>query len=60
MAAPEHPGPPAAVLRRPGDQRAVISHASYVARPETPDQAATELVLLDYDFHLLDLTVLGG
>ena len=38
----------------------MISDASYVARPETPDQAATELVLLDYDFHLLDLTVLGG
>ena len=37
---------------RPGDQRAVISHASYAARPETPDEAAAELDLLDYDFHL--------
>jgi Sigma 54 modulation/S30EA ribosomal protein C terminus len=37
---------------RPGDQRAVISHASYAARPETPEEAAAELVLLDYDFHL--------
>jgi hypothetical protein len=24
---------------RPGDQRAVISHASYAARPETPEEA---------------------
>jgi hypothetical protein len=30
----------------------VISHASYAARPETPQEAAAELVLLDYDFHL--------
>ena len=37
---------------RPGDQRAVISHASYAARPETPEEAAADLVLLDYDFHL--------
>jgi Sigma 54 modulation/S30EA ribosomal protein C terminus len=37
---------------RPGDQRTVISRASCAARPETPDQAAAELVLLDYDFHL--------
>ena len=37
---------------RPGDQRTVISRASYAARPETPDEAAAELILLDYDFHL--------
>jgi ribosome-associated translation inhibitor RaiA len=37
---------------RPGDQREVISHASYAARPETPDEAVAELDLLDYDFHL--------
>ena len=35
-----------------GGQRAVISHASYAARPQTPGEAAAELVLLDYDFHL--------
>ena len=37
---------------RPADQRAVISHAGYAARPETPDEAIAELDLLDYDFHL--------
>jgi hypothetical protein len=37
---------------RPGDQRTVISHASHAARPQTPEEAAAELVLLDYDFHL--------
>jgi ribosome-associated translation inhibitor RaiA len=41
-----------AYFPRPGDQRAVISHASYTARPQTPEEAAAELVLLDYDFHL--------
>jgi ribosome-associated translation inhibitor RaiA len=37
---------------RPAGQRAVIRHASYAARPETPDEAIAELDLLDYDFHL--------
>jgi len=37
---------------RPAGQRAVIGHASYAGRPETPDEAAAELDLLDYDFHL--------
>jgi ribosome-associated translation inhibitor RaiA len=37
---------------RPVDQRAVISHASYAAWPETPDEAIAELDLLGYDFHL--------
>ena len=37
---------------RPAGQRAVIGHASYAARPETPDEAIAELDLLDYDFHL--------
>ncbi len=37
---------------RPSGERAIIGHASYAARPETPDEAAAELVLLDYDFHL--------
>ena len=52
MAAPEHPGPPAAVLpqaRRPAE---VIRRASYAAGAETPDEAVAELDLLDYDFHL--------
>jgi hypothetical protein len=37
---------------RPADQRAVIGHGTYAARPETPAEAAAELDLLDYDFHL--------
>ncbi len=37
---------------RPGDQRDVIRHASYAVGPETPQDAAAELDLLDYDFHL--------
>jgi len=37
---------------RPADQRTFVSHVSYAARPETPDEAAAELDLLDYDFHL--------
>jgi ribosome-associated translation inhibitor RaiA len=37
---------------RPGGERDVIRHASYAARPETPAEAAAELDLLDYDFHL--------
>lgn len=37
---------------RPGDERQVISRASYSAGPQTPDEAAAELDLLDYDFHL--------
>jgi Sigma 54 modulation/S30EA ribosomal protein C terminus len=30
----------------------VIRHASYAGEPETPEEAAAELDLLDYDFHL--------
>jgi Sigma 54 modulation/S30EA ribosomal protein C terminus len=37
---------------RPAAERAVIGHASYAARPETPGEAAAKLDLLDYDFHL--------
>ena len=37
---------------RPAEQRAVIRRVSYAARPETPEEAAAELDLLDYDFHL--------
>jgi ribosome-associated translation inhibitor RaiA len=37
---------------RPVDQRLVIGRASYSAGPQTPDEAAAELDLLDYDFHL--------
>jgi ribosome-associated translation inhibitor RaiA len=37
---------------RASDERQVIRHASYAVRPETPEEAADELDLLDYDFHL--------
>jgi ribosome-associated translation inhibitor RaiA len=39
-------------LPRPADQRLVIRRVTYSAGPETPDEAAAELDLLDYDFHL--------
>jgi Sigma 54 modulation/S30EA ribosomal protein C terminus len=41
-----------AYFPRPAAERAVIGHASYAARPETPGEAAAKLDLLDYDFHL--------
>jgi ribosome-associated translation inhibitor RaiA len=37
---------------RAAEERAVISRASYAMRPETLEEAAAELDLLDYDFHL--------
>ena len=37
---------------RPREERDIISHTSYAAQPQTPGQAAAELDLLDYDFHL--------
>ncbi|HEX6933391.1 MAG TPA: sigma 54 modulation/S30EA ribosomal C-terminal domain-containing protein [Streptosporangiaceae bacterium] len=41
-----------AYFPRPSDEREVVFRASYAAGPETPEQAAAELDLLDYDFHL--------
>jgi ribosome-associated translation inhibitor RaiA len=35
-----------------GEERDVIRRGSYAAGPETPQEAAAELDLLDYDFHL--------
>ena len=37
---------------RPSEGREVVFRASHAAGPETPEQAAAELDLLDYDFHL--------
>lgn len=37
---------------RPPEERAVIRHKSYAPTRQTPDEAATELELLDYDFYL--------
>jgi ribosome-associated translation inhibitor RaiA len=41
-----------AYFPRPSDERQLVLHASYAARPQTPEQAAAELDLLDYEFHL--------
>jgi ribosome-associated translation inhibitor RaiA len=41
-----------AYFPRAGEERDVLRRASYAAEPETPQQAAAELDLLDYDFHL--------
>jgi len=41
-----------AYFSRPRGEREVMPRPSYAAGPETPDQAAAELDLLDYDFHL--------
>jgi ribosome-associated translation inhibitor RaiA len=37
---------------RPLEERAVIRHKSYAPTRETPDEAVTEMELLDYDFYL--------
>ncbi len=37
---------------RPRDERAVIKHKSYAPARQTPDEAVTEMELLDYDFYL--------
>lgn len=37
---------------RPAEERAVMRHKSYALAHETPDEAAADAALLDYDFHL--------
>jgi ribosome-associated translation inhibitor RaiA len=41
-----------AYFPRAGEEREVVQRASYAGQPETPAEAAAELDLLDYDFHL--------
>ena len=41
-----------AYFPRPRGERDVVGHASYAGGRETPKEAAAELDLLDYDFHL--------
>jgi ribosome-associated translation inhibitor RaiA len=41
-----------AYFPRPSEERDVVRHASYAGGRETPEEAAAELNLLDYDFHL--------
>ncbi len=50
-----HESTPAARLPyfpRPRSERVVMRHKSYTPAHETPDEAAAEADLLDYDFHL--------
>ncbi len=50
-----HQGTPAQrppYFPRPRDERAVIKHKSYAPTWQTPDEAVTEMDLLDYDFYL--------
>jgi len=37
---------------RPPGERAIVRHKSYALARQTPDEAAAEAELLDYDFHL--------
>jgi hypothetical protein len=46
------PAPRLPYFPRPRDERAVMRHKSYTPAHETPDEAAAEADLLDYDFHL--------
>ncbi|HEX6932216.1 MAG TPA: sigma 54 modulation/S30EA ribosomal C-terminal domain-containing protein [Streptosporangiaceae bacterium] len=39
-------------FRRPKGERIVMRHKSYTPARETPDEAAVEAEILDYDFHL--------
>jgi hypothetical protein len=44
------PRPP--YFPRPPEERAIVRHKSYALARQTPDQAAADAELLDYDFHL--------
>jgi hypothetical protein len=46
------PAPRLPYFPRPRDERVVMRHKSYTPAHETPDEAAAEAGLLDYDFHL--------
>jgi len=46
------PAPRVPYFPRPPDERTVVRHKSYALAHETPDEAAAEAELLDYDFHL--------
>ena len=37
---------------RPADEREIVRHKSFALAAETPDEAAFEMDVLDYDFHL--------
>jgi ribosome-associated translation inhibitor RaiA len=46
------PAPRLPYFPRPPGERAVVRHKSYTLARETPDEAAAEAELLDYDFYL--------
>ena len=46
------PAPRLPYFPRPSEERIVMRHKSYAPVHETPEEAATEAELLDYDFHL--------
>jgi hypothetical protein len=46
------PTPRLPYFPRPRSERTVVRHKSYTPAHETPDEAAAEAELLDYDFHL--------
>lgn len=46
------PAPRPPYYPRPRSERIVMRHKSYTPAHETPDEAAAEAALLDYDFHL--------
>jgi len=45
---------------RPPGERAVVRHKSYALAHQTPDEAAAEAELMDYDFYLLTEKSTGG
>jgi ribosome-associated translation inhibitor RaiA len=46
------PAPRLPYFPRPAGERAIVRHKSYTLARQTPDEAAAEAELLDYDFHL--------
>jgi Sigma 54 modulation/S30EA ribosomal protein C terminus len=46
------PAPRLPYFPRPPDERAVVRHKSYALARQTPDEAAADAELMDYDFHL--------
>jgi hypothetical protein len=46
------PSPRLPYFPRPADERGVVRHKSYGLAKLTPDEAAADMELLDYDFHL--------
>jgi len=53
------PTPRLPYFPRPPGERIVVRHKSYALARETPDEAAAQAELLDYDFHLFTDTSTG-